>query len=295
MSRTTRVLITAAAVLAVACSSASAAGIQRIASPYRTADSVRSKAATATCPPGQKVLSAGAEINGGVGRVAMDRIVPSSTLTSVTAGATENRDGITSNWTIKAYAVCATPPPGLQLVPAVPTTPKASNQGSRVTCPAGKKVLGAGGELIGANGRIVMRGVSPDFELESVSVGSHEDADPTSIPWSVRAYAICAAPLAGMTRVETHSSWLYPANPNYAVATCPAATRLIGAGGATEHRTADEGDDPSVEGHHFMDDLMPDQTLKTVRVFGYDGQRASGVFDVTAIAICAVPPGAVAP
>jgi hypothetical protein len=250
---------------------------------------VRSKTATATCPPGQKVLGTGAEINGGLGRVAMDRIVPSGSLTSVTAGATENRDGITSNWTIKAYAVCATPPQGLQLVAPAPTTPKASNQYTTARCPAGKKVLGAGGELIGANGRIVMRGVSPDFNLGSVGVGSHEDADPTSIPWSVRAYAICAAPLVGLTRVETHSSYLYPANPNYAVASCPTGTRVIGSGGSALHRTQSEHE-PIVEGHHFIDDLMPDSTLSNVRVFGYDGQYASGIFDVTAVAICAVPP-----
>ena len=290
MSSIIHTLAATAAVLAASTATASAAGFERADSPYRAPDSVRSKTATATCPPGLKVLGTGAEINGGRGRVSMDRIVPSATLTSVTAGATENRDGITDNWTISAYAVCASPPPGLQLIPAAETTPVASNQYSTATCPPGKATLGAGGELVGANGRIVMSHVTPDRSVHSVTVASHEDADPTSIPWSVRAYAICAAPLQGMTRIEAHSSWLYPANPNYAVATCPAGTRVIGAGGAAEHRP--EGEHvPYLEGHHFIDDLMPDSTLESVRVFGYDGQRAFGIFDVTAVAICAVPPG----
>jgi hypothetical protein len=111
----------------------------------------------------------------------------------------------------------------------------------------------------------------------------------TSIPWSVRAYAICAAPLAGLTRVAAHSSYLHSANPNYAIASCPTGTRVLGSGGWALHRTEGEHE-PIVEGHHFVDDLMPDSTLGYVLVFGYDGMRTSGIFDVTAVAVCAVPP-----
>lgn len=295
MSRCRWVLATTAVMLAVSSGTAAAApGLERAYSPPRAPDSTRSKSATATCPFGKRVLGAGAEINGGRGRVVMDHITPDGTLRSVTAGATEDPAGTSNQWTVTAYAICAAPVPGLELIPAT-TGPSASNQNAVATCPAGKRVVGAGGELIAANGRIVMSRITPDRALTRVTVVSLEDAAPTVVPWSVRAYAICAAPLARLTRIEVHSDLLNPSNPSSASATCPSGTRVVGAGGEIVHNFLDDVGDALLEGDHLLDDLTPNQSLTGVTVTGYDGPNAWGEFHAIAVAICAVPPGALAP
>jgi hypothetical protein len=269
--------------------------IERAESPPRPAESTRSQTATATCPFGTWVTGGGGAISGQEGRVVMDRIVPDPTLRSVTVGATENRDGTLGLWTVRAYAICSVAPPGLQLITGTKTGPLASNQTAFASCPAGKKLIGAGGELIGANGRIVMSRITPSNQLTGVSVTSLEDGDPTAIPWSVRAYAICAAPLAGLIPITQHSDWRYPDNPNYATATCPSGTRVIGAGGEVVTQFSDDVGDALIEGHQQPTAITPDPGLTSVRVTGYDGQIPESRFDARAIAICAKPPGPVAP
>ena len=297
MSRCKRSIGAAFVALAVSSgASSSAMAIERVSSPPRPAESTRSQTATATCPFGTWVTGTGGVVAGQEGRVMLDRIVPDAALRSVTVGATENRDGTAGLWTVRAYAICSTPPPGLQLVAGTPTGPLASNQTAGATCPAGKRLIGAGGAVTGANGRIVMSRITPNFQLTGVSVTSLEDGDPTSIPWSVRAYAICAAPLAGLIRVLQSSDWRYPTNPNQATATCPTGTRVIGSAGEIVHHFLDDVGDALLEGHHLPTELAPDPALTTVRVKGYDGQSAWGQFEATAIAICARPPaGTVGP
>ncbi|MEU5944496.1 hypothetical protein ABZ793_02930 [Micromonospora sp. NPDC047465] len=73
-------------------------------------DSLYSSAATrsvvATCPPGTRVHGVGGEILGGDGQVRLTQMLP-TTSTTVTVGAAEDEDGFSSNWKVRAYAVCA--------------------------------------------------------------------------------------------------------------------------------------------------------------------------------------------
>ena len=48
----------------------------------------------------------------------LDDIKPNAALTSATATAIEDGDGFDSSWKLSAYAICADPPPGLELVAA---------------------------------------------------------------------------------------------------------------------------------------------------------------------------------
>ncbi|WP_344156405.1 hypothetical protein [Kribbella yunnanensis] len=82
-------------------------GIQRVAATSAT-DSATNKSVTATCPAGKKVVGTGHEIANGKGQVLLDDVVPSADLTSVRAEAFEDQDGTANNWSITAYAVCAT-------------------------------------------------------------------------------------------------------------------------------------------------------------------------------------------
>ncbi|MFI5734162.1 hypothetical protein ACIA49_28870 [Kribbella sp. NPDC051587] len=83
-------------------------GLQRVAATSPT-DSATNKSVTATCPAGKKVVGTGHEIANGKGQVLLDDVVPSADLTSVRAEAFEDQDGTPNNWSITAYAVCATP------------------------------------------------------------------------------------------------------------------------------------------------------------------------------------------
>src|SRR5450755_3930654 len=74
--------------------------------------------------------------------------------------------------------------PGLERVYSPPHAPDSTrSKSATATCPAGKRVVGAGGELIAANGRIVMSRITPDRALTRVTVVSLEDAGPTVVPW----------------------------------------------------------------------------------------------------------------
>ncbi|MFG2063466.1 hypothetical protein ACGFIK_18840 [Micromonospora sp. NPDC048871] len=69
-----------------------------------SSESVRS--VTATCPTGTRVHGVGGEILGGDGQVRLTEM-RATTSTVVTVRAMEDEDGFSSNWKVRAYAVCA--------------------------------------------------------------------------------------------------------------------------------------------------------------------------------------------
>jgi hypothetical protein len=81
-------------------------GLQRVSATSPT-NSVTAKSVTATCPTGKKVVGTGHELLSGRGQVHLDDVVPSPDLTTVRAEAYEDQDGTPNNWSITAYAICA--------------------------------------------------------------------------------------------------------------------------------------------------------------------------------------------
>jgi len=105
--------------------------------------------------------------------------------------AVEDANGTTGTWAVQAIAICARPPSGLERVVAVSPS-EIPNKSVTATCPTGKRVLGTGGELAGADGRVVLDGIVPDGELRSVTANGVKDETGVAGEWSVTAYAICA-------------------------------------------------------------------------------------------------------
>ncbi|GAA2397553.1 hypothetical protein Cme02nite_05830 [Catellatospora methionotrophica] len=64
------------------------------------------KSVTVTCSAGRRVHGVGAEILGGEGQVRLTAVHAVST-TAVTATATEDDNGFSGNWKVRAFAVCA--------------------------------------------------------------------------------------------------------------------------------------------------------------------------------------------
>lgn len=166
---------------------------QEIVAVESLADSTAEKSVTAVCPAGKRVIGGG----GSPGTVEfvtariLTAVAPNSTLTSVTATAHEDEAGYTPDWTVVAYAVCATAPPGLQRVAA--TSPLGSDEFSQaiVNCPAGKHVLGVGGAINGGEGQVLIDDLKTDAALSKATVTAFEDTTGFGPDFNVTAYAIC--------------------------------------------------------------------------------------------------------
>jgi hypothetical protein len=155
--------------------------------------------ATASCPSGKQVLSAAASVNFSrnevAGRVVLEDITPNASLTSVTAQAAETVSGTFENWTVKAYAICAFPPQGLQRIAATSSFDSLGFKFKVATCPSGTKLLGTGGDInTSASGRVGLEDVRPFADLSGLTVDAAEMDGNTSSSWSMRTYAICATP-----------------------------------------------------------------------------------------------------
>jgi hypothetical protein len=233
------------------------------------------KAVPASCPAGKQVLGGGAELIGGESQVALNDVRPNGPLTSVTAVAHEDQTGYAGSWSLRAYALCATPPPGLKRIPATSPT-NSTNKTVTVTCPAGKRLLGAGADISGGGREVVVQDIRVD-SLTSVTAQGVEDQDGTASDWLVSAYAICSNPVHLLERVVATS----PSNSlkaKSATATCPAGKRVVGGGGEVGGIGGQV-----VLGHIRPSDLLDSFTAHAAE----DEDGTASNWTVRAFAICA--------
>jgi hypothetical protein len=220
------------------------------------------KSVSAACPGGKNVVGAGAELgNPAPGAVVIDDLTPNSTLTTVTVTALEDDGGTGSNWFVRAYAICAFPPSGLQRVTA--TSPSnSSNKAVGALCPSGKRVFGTGGDITGGGGDVVLNAITPNSALTSVTVSGFEDEGGTLSNWFVRAYAICAFPPFGLHRANSTSALN---SFNKALnATCSSGFRVHGLGG-----------DLFADGQVSLEDLIPFSTLTGATARGTEDETGT--------------------
>jgi hypothetical protein len=277
--RSIPVLVVALAVLALWGASAQAAvvGLERAGG--ATAFSSANKSFTASCPAGKNLVGVGADIGhgGGAGQVVMRAVTPNATLTAMTASAVEDENGTTATWSLGSTAICADPPPGLERIAAQSAT-NSINKAVTATCPSGKRLLGAGGDIVGAPGQVEMDDIIPNSALTSVSVRGLEDQNGATANWRVGAYAICANPVQGLVRIVAQSA-TNSVNGKAATATCPAGKQVTGVG----------GDIVGGAGQVVMDDFIPFPNPPTsVQVLGNEDETGTTAsWSVTAYAICA--------
>jgi hypothetical protein len=91
-----------------------------------------------------------------------------------------------------SYAVCADPPPGLELVRRQTVSSNDEIQTITASCPAGKYLTGLAGGLQSAGGNGVIDDIVPDAGLSKVTVTGIAGEGGVPNPWTVDAYAICA-------------------------------------------------------------------------------------------------------
>jgi hypothetical protein len=250
-----------------------AAASERIvaASPNDSAN----KSVGAVCPAGKQVTGGGGDITGGGGQVLIDDLVPSATGVGVTG--LEDETGTSSSWLLRAYAICATPLPGLEVV-SNESPFDSSPKNITATCPSGKRVVGAGGDITGGVGQAVLNNLLPNPALTSTTASAFEDENGYANNWSVSAHAICANPPPGLELVTAVSD--PDSDPGSVAATCPSGKNLIGTGALIT----------SGLGQVVLDDVRPDAALTRVTVTAFEDENGTASnWTVAANAICANP------
>lgn len=239
-----------------------------------SASNSSNKPVVASCPSGKRVVGAGGETIGATGQLVVDDIIPGSTLTNVTVQGLEDDTGTTANWSVRAYAICATPPSGLQRVGATRVA-NSSNKGVTASCPAGKRVFGTGASISGgAGGQVVIDDLIPNSALTSVAVTGAEDDDGASGTWLVTSYAICANPPFGLHRAFATSA-SNSLNKSL-VAACSSGFRVHGLGGEI------------VGGLGNTMNLRPSSLLTNVLVIGAEDETGTTAnWALRSYAICA--------
>jgi hypothetical protein len=71
--------------------------------------STATQTATVPAPANTKIIGAGGTVNGQTGRLALTAVIPAADLLSVEAKGAEVGSGVTTNWSVGAYAIGATP------------------------------------------------------------------------------------------------------------------------------------------------------------------------------------------
>lgn len=263
MFNTKKMLLLAGPALAVAATtivsavpvSAAVPGLQ-IVSVETVANSNPVKTATVSCPPGKQVVGAGGAIIGAAtGLVMLEDVTPLPNLSGVNVVAAEIGYGTGVNWSLRAYATCANPLPGLQLVSAESPI-NSTSKGLAITCPAGKKVVGVGGQVnVGASGWVGLQRLKIESATK-VRIRASETGFPgEGANWSVKGYAICANPLPGHEVVSATS-----ANDSSDVKSitrfCTGSKKMLGYGGDVEN-----SDQRAV-----LDEILPVPSMTAVNV-----------------------------
>lgn len=166
------------------------ANLQRVALTSAN-NSTSPKSVTATCPAGTRLYGLGAELNGALGAVILDDLTPNAGLTAATLTAYE-RGAFAGNWSITGYAVCAAGAATMTRVANTVSSGSVSPSDASVSCPAGTKIHGVGGELNGALGNVLIEDMQVTAALVSSTSKAYETIA-TGANWSITAYNICSS------------------------------------------------------------------------------------------------------
>ena len=141
------------------------------------------------CGPGKNVLGVGGRIIGGAGQVSLNTqaLFPNR----ASAGGLEDSDGFSGQWSVTAYAVCASLNSVFdsQVVSVQTATDSTPRKIFTVNCPAGMNLTG-GAAFAGTPGAVV-EVVSPNTSSVQLIARMDGPIGPQGA-WSVTGYAICA-------------------------------------------------------------------------------------------------------
>ena len=166
-------------------------GLERITVQAQNSGANSTEQAQAFCSAGKRVISAGADVLQGDGKVAIEDILPNNGLTNVTVKAAEIGPGTTVPWTVRATAVCAPELPELQLVSVQTGADSGATKNRTIPCPSGKRVVGTGADVI-SNAPAAVIGASPLSLLTNATLHAVEPEPFANASWALRGHVICA-------------------------------------------------------------------------------------------------------
>lgn len=241
-------------------------------------DSSTTKTVIATCPAGTTVVGGGGHVVDSPYRILLTGLRPVVTAfgNGYQMTATEDGAGYGGAWRIRAHAICAPAPAGLQYRWTVGASSSQSSRGAAVFCPDGRKVIGAGAVVTGGGQRVGLRQVRPLAGLGGVLVGAHETETGYGGAWSLTAWAICAEPLPGLELVSA-STAAAGFQANSAQTQCPSPKRVHGVGGAVTGGL----------GEVFLRGGFPTRADTAIAQGSVDGTGYGGSWGVLGFAICA--------
>jgi len=237
------------------------------------------KGANAVCPAGTSILGGGADIVGGAHSVQLAALNPAPLgLPANSMWATANEDVLSyaGSWYIKAWAICASGVTGHEIVQASSAEPAGSTFASATaTCPAGKKVIGAGGGSAGKPSYVLDTiDITSDLNSVYVETIAAESPTPGTAPLA-QAYAICVNPVSGQQLVRASSG--YTSTDKSLSVSCPSGKRLHGTGGGLT----------GALGQAHLDMLAPTGTGTSRIEAREDATGYSGTWKVDVYAVCA--------
>ena len=268
-----------AATVVVAPAALAVPGLQLI-SAGSTYDSSASKRVRAVCPAGRQVVGVAASILNGQGQAILTgyRPVDGGSFSYADVAAREDITGYAGSWSLTAYAICAMPVPGWQIVSATNVPASPSNAAVVATCPAGKRPLGFGGWIDNPGlGQVILNDTyvtSTDTATGAIGI---EDELGFAGLWTVSAYAICADPVPGR-QVVTSVSSLDSISPKSVSVSCPMGTTVHGLGARISGSIQDT----------TLDDLLPSANLASVTFSAFEDEDGEpGGWQLRGILVCA--------
>jgi hypothetical protein len=195
-----------------------------------TVSSNLTRSTTAECSPDKELVGMGGNVSGG-SDVLLESIVPDLGTESVTVSGRETPAGTTSDWSVRAIAVCADEGsvPGRYLADDVESSvPGLPTAAALADCDPGDRALGVGFEFSGAAGRLHLTTLMPT-EDSMLAVGQ-EDAAGTTASWDVTVIGLCA-PLSDTQVYWEASAASTTSGPKSALVICPDDFRVTSGGG----------------------------------------------------------------
>ncbi|MGV9979436.1 hypothetical protein ACWDUH_17325 [Micromonospora wenchangensis] len=179
------------AVTATALCATPPAGLE-VVTGHSAINSVNPKFLEVFCPAGKRAIGGGGAalaLGSGVSDVLLEDLRVNQS--SVTVAGVEAGNAFAGNWSVDVSVVCVDPLAGDQRVLVDSVASSTATRSATATCPAGKRVHGVGGEIVGGEGQVRLTGMRPTSST-TVTVSAAEDGDGFSGTWKVRAYAVCA-------------------------------------------------------------------------------------------------------
>lgn len=213
-------------------------------------DSDPYKSVTIACPRGTYVLGGGGNVIGGGHSVRLYMIrpnLPPYPPNSMTIGGREDSGGYALSWYLVGWTICGSGVTGYEIVEVMKATNTGETFGSiTAACPAGKKVIGAGGSA--HKSQAVLSAIYIDPNLQSVTAAAYlnEAHVGTGITLGVSAWAVCVDPIPGQEVVTAGSA--SSSEDKVVHVACPSGTEVTSTGGGII----------GAYGQAYMDALLPD-------------------------------------